>query len=561
VNEAQSQYGEDSPQYASAARTARTSSAVRADLRRKVAETDRLLANARRAAQIKKLEVQGKLPFDPNDFLPSATELALPTDVPGHVTFVRTGLKGKCLLAFPEAGAAVEWVRTRVPRVELIHPQEELIDVATASTIESEQNDFMRGIFRYAGLKPEEWKTIFSQDDQTEKRLDTASAELNRTLRHAWTQGQKLRFKLSHQGKEIHLRIDDPSVKKGYVRASRRSSGFTHFFALKTMLHAREQASEASSFLWLFDEPGIYLHPQGQYDLIQELETIAQSNQVVYSTHSIFLINKNYPTRHRLLIKTEGGTTIDQKPYVGQWQSAIESLGLAFPGSFMFASKVLLVEGDSDPIMLNADLQRLVQAGLLDLDLNALSIMMTGDSKHADAMVRILSAPPNKPKIALLFDADGGGRERRKSLKRLIRSEELPVDQLDDPGTSLEDHLLRPDLFREAVVTYVEKGCTELGITTDARKKLEESYERIVDADGRPSGLARWSRDEGKTILEEDDPPSSVGIASEYARLLATAEIDPDAESTRRALAVATKIGTMLQLKPQTLEQEKITED
>jgi predicted ATP-dependent endonuclease of OLD family len=39
--------------------------------------------------------------------------------------------------------------------------------------------------------------------------------------------------------------------------------GFTHFFTLKTILHAREIQHPANSHIYLFDEPGVYLHPSG----------------------------------------------------------------------------------------------------------------------------------------------------------------------------------------------------------------------------------------------------------------------------------------------------------
>ena len=113
------------------------------------------------------------------------------------------------------------------------------------------------------------------------------------------------------------------------MRASRRSSGFTHFFALKTILHAYEMESPASAFIWLFDEPGVFLHPDGQHDLVQVMETLAQSNQVLYTTHSIFMANKNFPSRHRLVIKAMSGTKLDGKPFRSRWRPAIEALGMS----------------------------------------------------------------------------------------------------------------------------------------------------------------------------------------------------------------------------------------
>src|SRR4029079_1355856 len=115
----------------------------------------------------------------------------------------------------------------------------------------------------------------------------------------------------------------------------------------KTVLHAMQNESPASSYIWMFDEPGIHLHPDGQRDLIQVLETLSQANQVLYTTHSIFLANQNYPTRHRLLMRNKAGTELDSKPFVSRWRTALAALGFSLAGTVLFAPHVLLVEGDS----------------------------------------------------------------------------------------------------------------------------------------------------------------------------------------------------------------------
>lgn len=526
-------------------------------------ESDRLAKEAgdvRAAAEAEALAEEGQLRFGKEAPLPKP-RLPRLDDVPEMITVGRIGLEGELKLIDSGSfggNAAMEYVQQKIPRVELFAPQESLPDMATLESIGEEGNDFMRGIFWYAGLSPHEREGIFVQDDATMKRLAAANDQLNETLRDSWSQGRELQFKLQHHEGEIDLLIDDPAVTARYVRASRRSSGFTHFFALKTMLNAREHESGASSFIWLFDDPGIYLHPEGQHDLLQVLETLAQANQILYSTHSIFLINKNYPARHRLLKKDKDGTGIDQKPFTSQWRAAIDALGLAFPGTFLFASKVLLVEGDSDPILLNADMQRLIEIGQLTIDINPLSIISTGDSKHADALVRILLDSAIKPEIALLFDGDKGGVDRRKSLKKLIESKELLKHDLQR-DTSVEDHVLLPELYREATIRYLEGS-------PDAPKKiraeLQESWDRDIGS-GTPKGIARWARSEGKRVLNEDEEPSSVGIAREYATFVgdATPEELAKASGRKRALALASKIAEMVKLAPQTVEQEQIVEE
>ncbi len=62
--------------------------------------------------------------------------------------------------------------------------------------------------------------------------------------------------------------------------------------------------------LILLDEPEISLHPSGARYLRDELIKISKSNTVVYSTHSIFMIDKRQIDRHLLVSKQKEQTQL-----------------------------------------------------------------------------------------------------------------------------------------------------------------------------------------------------------------------------------------------------------
>ncbi len=256
---------------------------------------------------------------------------SLTVEIPERVILRRIGVEGELEFVFDDrydGDLLWSWIDGILPRVELIQPINRLSDAVSLGEIDSEEQSFLRGIFYYAGIYKDEWDGIFERTDRTIPRLRNASAQLNDTLSHNWSQGQELKFTLLHNSSanQIDLLIEDPAVEKRDVRAFRRSAGFTSFFALKTILHSREQEAQARSYIWIFDEPGLYLHPLGQHDLIQVMETLAEYNQAIYCTHSLLMINKNYPARHRLLVKDHTGTRVDGKPYIGNWKSAMDAL-------------------------------------------------------------------------------------------------------------------------------------------------------------------------------------------------------------------------------------------
>jgi len=61
---------------------------------------------------------------------------------------------------------------------------------------------------------------------------------------------------------------------------------------LTFLINFRAQSQNISNYILLIDEPGLYLHPRGQKDALEELENLSQNNQIIYTTHQTFLIIK-----------------------------------------------------------------------------------------------------------------------------------------------------------------------------------------------------------------------------------------------------------------------------
>jgi predicted ATP-dependent endonuclease of OLD family len=530
---------------------------------RKESEEQTATANRLRAAAEAIARIEAKDPAALERDLPVA-ELRKQRQAPERLVVSRTGLSGTLLAEIPEGleDTAVEsFLERHLPQIEMVEPIDKLPDDVSFTQLEQPGFAFMRGIFLYAGLRPEEWKSIFTQDPRSAMRLEQASAKLNETLRASWSQGKELTFRLAHDSKRsrITLEIKDPAVATTFTKPSRRSSGFTHFFALKTVLHALQSESPRSSYLWIFDEPGIHLHPDGQRDLIQVMETLGKTNQVLYTTHSIFLVNQNYPTRHRLLVRAEGGTVLDAKPFLSRWRTTLDALGLSLAGTVLFAPHVLLVEGDSDGIFVAAILRRLIADGKLSIDLNRFAAISTGDAANTDILLRILTdgAPgASRPQVGVLVDGDGGGNDRLKAIDSLIAEREVKTKQLSE-GTTLEDHLpAAHSLYFDAVANYLQQiaGLDETGL-----KALRSSFDQHFGEDEPMSGLVEWTRGAAATIAGLDRKPSSVGIARAYVALLEEAQLS--AKDSQRATRLGKWIAEKLYLPQQTLSQETILEE
>jgi len=495
--------------------------------------------------------------------------VAPPSVVPSEVVVRRTGVGGGLeVISDPLDVAVVKAVTTRLPKVELVEADAPIRDAISVSELvdpNSAPGAFMRGIFHFAEIDEDEWDAqLFSQDARSQARLEEASRTLNDRLRREWAQGRELSFRLRHDSatSSIGLFIDDPAVKGRWVLASERSAGFTHFFTLKTLLHGRARASGAESFVWLFDEPGTNLHPAGQFDLMRAFEAEAQSNQIIYTTHSLFLLNRNHPLRHRLVLKGTSGTQLDVKPYSGRWSRAFDALGLTAGAPFLFADAVLLSEGDSEPILLNAIFAKLAEADIVDKDLNPLAIIGTGDDVHAQYVLRMLRRDDGSPQVGLLFDGDKGGDSR-------LRRIQWPADQLGakciqlSKGTTIEDHVLFPRMLAQAAGEY---AALLLALDeADAHRRLEDLLNRYDSRFGAKAttGLSAWIALECSRLFPElEGPPSKVGIARQYAQLLAG--VDPHTvgrADSRRPRDLFARISDALSLPLPIARPDAILED
>ncbi len=118
------------------------------------------------------------------------------TDIPSSFPLARHGVGGDLVLAAPKPpDVLLPQILQLLPRVELFEPAPSIPDSATAAEIAEASHEFMQGIFLYAGLPRAEWPDMFGQTDKTQKRLETASKQLNRTLRCDWSQGRDLEFR------------------------------------------------------------------------------------------------------------------------------------------------------------------------------------------------------------------------------------------------------------------------------------------------------------------------------------------------------------------------------
>ncbi|WP_082818063.1 ATP-dependent nuclease [Variovorax boronicumulans] len=169
----------------------------------------------------------------------------------------------------------------------------------------------MRSMFELAGIKSADiGSTIEAVRSQSHYRytklLKRVSNAATQHVRSLWHDYKSIRIDLTPDGELIVPLVTDHEVQ---LDMASRSDGFKRFVSFLLMISARVRTEEIKGVLILVDEPEIALHPSGAKSLAKELIKIGAANTVVYSTHSIFMIDKENVGRHLIVEKKKEVTT------------------------------------------------------------------------------------------------------------------------------------------------------------------------------------------------------------------------------------------------------------
>jgi len=125
-------------------------------------------------------------------------------------------------------------------------------------------------------------------------------------IRDTWSAQNHIKIELKSDGDLLLPLILDGTVP---LDMANRSDGFKRFVSFLLQISAKVKSSEMQDVLLLIDEPEIALNPGGARSLMEELIRVGQTNLVVYSTHSIFMIDKRKINRHLIIERKNEVTT------------------------------------------------------------------------------------------------------------------------------------------------------------------------------------------------------------------------------------------------------------
>mgnify|MGYP001612783986 CR=1 FL=1 len=137
--------------------------------------------------------------------------------------------------------------------------------------------------------------------------LNKVADMTTRHFHNVWKDYKSITFHLIPNGNNIDASVKD---EFNHYEFSMRSDGFKRFATFLLLISTRVKTNQLQNGLLLIDEPDMSLHPSGARYLKDELIKISKNNFVVYSTHSIFMIDKDNIKRHLMVKKCKEKTSV-----------------------------------------------------------------------------------------------------------------------------------------------------------------------------------------------------------------------------------------------------------
>lgn len=292
--------------------------------------------------------------------------------------------------------------------------------------------------------------------DDRQNRLNAASVSLTQQIRKVWGDEQvQLRFVADGHYLKVTV-VDDLGVE---VELDQRSEGFRWLVSFFVVFRAQSEGDLKDAIL-LLDEPGLSLHALKQQQFRYTVGELAGTNQVIYTTHSPFMVGSDELDLVRIVemkdrttgTKVHTRVAVDDPASLYPLQAA---LGYELAQSMFTQARNLVCEGYTDMLYVEA--------------LNTAASDAGSGFKHAVALVPASSASKvvyyvtvltsQDLKVAALLDSDQAGDKAAQQddlvamleQKRLLRTKDFAPGQVKGPEVE--------DLLRETLVAVAKERC------------------------------------------------------------------------------------------------------
>jgi len=315
--------------------------------------------------------------------------------------------------------------------------------VDTGKTDEADETAL--GLLELAGTTLAE---LMSEDgyEAGKAKLEAIGLNITSKVFRFWKQNRDLNveFDVKNDPKDVAPYNSGPNL---YIRIKnqrhgvtvpfdQRSKGFIWFFSFLVWFDAvQSRASTNDALILLLDEPGLNLHALAQADFLAYIRELSTQHQIIYTTHSPFMVESAGLKDVRVVEDREKEGTKITSELAGSSEESLfplqAALGYSIAQNLFIAKKNILVEGPADLILLQhmgAILESCGKQGLGDAIL-----VPVGGLDKLSTFVALLGS--NRLRILVLHDR---GASPHQKLDDLIRQKVIERRRVLDFASFME---------------------------------------------------------------------------------------------------------------------------
>lgn len=282
--------------------------------------------------------------------------------------------------------------------------------------------------------------------------------------------------------KAVSYNTDLISDENNVAKLLSSGTGIQSIFIL-ALLETYAEMIQSNDSILLIEEPEVYLHPELQRRMFDAIRLIANSNQVIFTTHSPVMISEIWINDSIKLVKIENGETKFENMDI---KSIIDELGIKYE-DVLNPKVIVFVEGPTDVLFYNAVVSLLKpkleeeqkERRIKFIDSNGVRNIKTF------AYIKIINSDRVKNNFYVIKDGDGRNPEGAKNdLAKNIEDQVGEVINKED-GIGLKeriyvlsDYAIESYLLNENLITTVFPELKKESIAFmigHYRKKYEEA--------------------------------------------------------------------------------------
>lgn len=283
---------------------------------------------------------------------------------------------------------------------------------------------------------------------ELKNKLEGAGNHLTNRIVKYWSQNRHIQMRFDvrdakpedpegmREGINVWGEVYD-TVHWAHTPLRSRSRGFVWFFSF--LAWYEDIKRQKQNVILLLDEPGLSLHGRAQADLLKYFEAELSVHQLIYTTHSPFMIDPAKFERVRIvqdlgidakepLPKDQDGTKVLSNVFDATDDSLFPlqgALGYEIQQTLFIGPNSLVVEGPADMLFLravSAELEREGREGLSEKWI----ITPTGGSGKVPTFIALL-APQKGMNVATLLDIQSSDRVQIEELykKKLLKKKQV----------------------------------------------------------------------------------------------------------------------------------------